>query len=61
MLLFEETGERRGKRETITGRQNAQICKFAGKRHPAVEHNWLHRLKPAVGWTSLVSTMETLQ
>lgn len=61
MLFFEEMGERRGKRETITGRQTALICKFAGKRHPAVEHNWLHRLKPDVCWTSLVSTVETLQ
>jgi len=61
MLLVEEVGERRGKRETITGRQNTLICKFAGKRHPAVKQNWIHRLKPAVCWTSLVSTMETLQ
>lgn len=29
MLLFEEMGEIKGKREAITGRQKVQICKFS--------------------------------
>lgn len=32
MLFFEEMGETRGKRETITRRQNTMICKFAGEK-----------------------------
>lgn len=32
MLLFEEMGEIKGKREAVTGREKVQICKFSGEK-----------------------------